>query len=665
MVPVAGALAVGALRADGSSESGRELGSGSAWFASPATGRATLLDGIGHRAGQTAAADKGDRLTVTQTRNGALVVNHDRATLARIAGATWERSTPVKIPIAASGDAVAVMVAGPAAWVVAYDQGLAQQFDPETLSWFGEPLTLPAGAHEGTAAVAPDGTLWTLGREGEVRALRNARLATTTRVAAGPEATLVMAGHRPVVVDADRHAVLALDPGSGEAAPPVTLDLPPEDRALVSGARTSPWVLAVASRAGVLHVIDLDGGTARAVNLDDPPDQRTYARPVEKDGLVFVPRTGAAERRDGTVAVVDPRAPAERRVRLRLELHLAGFALMEHDGRVWFGDGPRPGTGDHVGVITDDLRAMTADIGDPDFDGAAKSEPVPAPERAEPAPATDDPPNVPENPPNPPAVPPPGARPAPGGGPGPQPGGAPGGRPEPVRVIGPDHLHLGETGVYRFTPEPVHSSITWSAVGGDPGDRDGPTFSLTMIHPETVYIRVTLGRPDGSATPPSAPFAVQFVADPPAPEAAPPPTAAEPPATTTTTTEAPTTTARTTTTTMPRTTTTVPTTTTTVPTIAVRPTFTEKGIAVWQHVGGPYGRPNRHEGSPLQGRTSLAIDCKVHFTDPAFSSNVSEYWYRMTEPYVDDGTVYPWTIGDYFGPDDDHIVVADVPDCPG
>src|SRR3954447_13177136 len=156
VIPVLAAFAIGVVVATGGEESAKDLGSGSASFASPATGRATPPEGIGHRAGQTGAADKGDQLTVTQTHNGALVVNHDRATLARIAGATWERSTPVKIPIAASGDAVAGVVAGPGAWVVAYDQGLAQQFDPETLAWFGEPLTLPAGTRDGTAAAAPD-----------------------------------------------------------------------------------------------------------------------------------------------------------------------------------------------------------------------------------------------------------------------------------------------------------------------------------------------------------------------------------------------------------------------------------------------------------------------------------------------------------------------------
>jgi hypothetical protein len=201
-----------------------------------------------------------------------------------------------------------------------------------------------------------------------------------------------------------------------------------------------------------------------------------------------------------------------------------------------------------------------------------------------------------------------------------------------VRVIGPDRLHRGETGVYRFTPDLTHSSITWSAVGGDPGDRDGPTFSLTMIRPETVYIRVTLGRPDGSATPPSAPFAVQFVADPPAPEAAPPTTAAEPPATTTA--EAPTTTATTvpptTTTTAPPTTTTEPTTTTTEPPGTV--------LHTWSADDFPNDRYDVFEDTDTHGRKrnvfgpgeAVRVACRAKGVP--MSSNPGNWFYRISEP---------------------------------
>jgi hypothetical protein len=645
VIPVLAGFALGVAVATGGEESAKDLGSGSAWFASPSTGRAILLDGTGHRAGQSSAADKDNQLTVTQTRNGALVVNHDRATLARIAGATWERSTPVKIPIAASGDALAVVVAGQAAWALAYDQGLAQQFDPQTLAWFGEPLALPAGTRDGTAAIAPDGTLWTLGSEGEVRSLRNARLATTSRVAVGPGATLVMAGHRPVAVDTDRHSVIALDPASGEAAAPFPLDPRADDPALISGSRTSPWVLAVAPRAGVLHVVDLDGGPPRAVNLEDPPDRRTYARPVEKDGLVFVPRSGTPEGRDGRVVVVDPRAPSDGRTR-SLTLEMAGFTLMEHDGRVWFGDGRRPGTGNRVGVITDDLKAVPVDIGgDPGSDTAAKPDTAPTDESAQATPPPDStpPPSTPRpnlTPPSNPAGPtgplPPGGGRAPGGIPatGPAPGGQAGGGPPPeafeVRDArdGPpkQSLRSGETAEYTVRANFPYTSIHWTATGGDNRSDDQAVFGVRMGSTQTITIYVNLGLPRGGAR--TGVFEVRFDGAPDQPPESTTTTASTTTTTTTTPTTVPTTT--TTPTTVPTTTTTVPTTTTT------EPPGTE--LQTWPRSVFPNATYDVFDDPQTHGRhddvfgpgAAVRIECRAKGAD--LDSNPGDWFYRISAP---------------------------------
>jgi hypothetical protein len=227
----------------------------------------------------------------------------------------------------------------------------------------GPPLPLPPLAGRDDVGVAADGTLWAAGADGDVRAVHPDDTVTDTRLAGVTAGRLVVAGGEPAVFDADRSVVHRFDAAGGERSA-VPLDIPPDPDLRVGGTtdRNHRAVLLVSPATGVLTVAPFDG-PPRPVPLADPPGQRRYGDPVERDGLVFVPNLDTGE-----IKVIDPGQPIGARPPIALDRH--SFRLDVLGRRLWFVDADT----DQAGLITDDLEVHFTPLsdeigGDPDEPG--------------------------------------------------------------------------------------------------------------------------------------------------------------------------------------------------------------------------------------------------------------------------------------------------------
>ena len=211
---LAAVVIAGVVVSDAPEARSMDLGSGSAWFASRRARAAVLIDGAsGDSIKRVAGALASDQVEVEQDGSSALVVDRAAGTVARIDGATWLPSEAK--PVSSRNDAsLRVLTAGGVAWAIGQDTTLVQQFDTGDLSVIGEPQTVPNRVSG--AAVSRTGTLWVTSPTGEVRSYRDGRPVATSQVQGMRDATLVMAGDDPVLVDRVTHAAHGLDPDSGE-----------------------------------------------------------------------------------------------------------------------------------------------------------------------------------------------------------------------------------------------------------------------------------------------------------------------------------------------------------------------------------------------------------------------------------------------------------------
>ncbi|MEO5899972.1 MAG: PKD domain-containing protein [Ilumatobacteraceae bacterium] len=377
IVGVAVGLVMSGFASAGAKSIREALTPGTAWFASPATGQASLIDGpTSTRVITVDAGAPGHDLEMVQAGDDGFVVDRTAATMRRIDSATFHVDQPVTI--GASGDSLLRVEANQrAVWVISQGSTVVQQFEPETAAAIGGPLAFPGTI--ASSVITTDGTLWALDAgTGLLRSYRDDHIRSDDSVAVSAAASLVAVDDTPVIVDAANDTVRIIDPRSGRTERTACLEVPPGADLLTAGSvrRGNPWVIGVLPTIGTTQVVDIATGTCRPIPLSAPGDTPRYGPPVSHGDRVFVP-----DRVDGTVIVIEPRASTDPIVG-RIQLGLAGhrIVLFEQHSYVWFDDLDS----DTAGVIQEDLtvQLVAKTLGDgrptppPDAKGATPDDPA-------------------------------------------------------------------------------------------------------------------------------------------------------------------------------------------------------------------------------------------------------------------------------------------------
>ena len=310
------------------------LSSGTAWLASP-QGLITLVDGPSEQVigNVQPTGATGPAPAVVQQGTSALVVDQQSGTVARIDGATYAITGPQRF---GGGGPLQVLPAGPAAYVVDAQRGLALTISPTTLEQQNS-TALGVSPGPDQAVVDRNRNLWAADARGG-GLVRLDRFGGITRFAGSGDAAarLVTARGRPVLVDGAKGRAGWID-GSGTvptwACTGLRLGAAPELLPSTGSAR----VYAAVPETGRLVVVDLAAGRCSSVAL--APAGTSFGRPVADDGFVLVPDTTA-----GQAIAVDP---STGRVVAREQVLPAGtdFDLVAKDGVVFYNDvtGPRAG----------------------------------------------------------------------------------------------------------------------------------------------------------------------------------------------------------------------------------------------------------------------------------------------------------------------------------
>lgn len=348
---VVGGLIVTGLDSAGAASTQVDLAPGTAWFASPSTGRVSMIDGpTATRVVVRDVGVGGHDLEMVQAGDDGFAIDRTDGTMRRIDSSTFGVGPPVTIGVG-EDDRLQVVANRRALWAITQDGTVVQQFDPSTGMPIGGPLGFPGTVK--SAALTPDGTLWAIdATTGLVRSYSDDVTRTDTTLAMSAGATIVAAGDIPVLVDQVANSLHTLDPETARITQTSCLDLPPDADALVAGSASGvhAWVVGVLPRVGNVTIADIDADVCRPIPLGPSDDTPRYGAPVAHGSRVFIPDMTA-----GTVVVIEPGADADPIV-ARIDLGLTGhrFRLFEHHSFVWFDD-PQSDT---AGVIRDDLTAL-------------------------------------------------------------------------------------------------------------------------------------------------------------------------------------------------------------------------------------------------------------------------------------------------------------------
>ena len=348
---LAAGLVVTGLDSAGASSSQVDLAPGTAWFASPATGRVSMIDGpTSTRVVVKDATAADHNIEIVQAGDDAFVVDRTDATMRRIDSGTFEVGAPISV--GPTEDPLLRVEANAAAvWVISQSGTVVQQYDPQRGTAIGGPLSFPGTA--GSAAITPDGTLWAVdATSGLVRSFRDDITRTDRTLTMSPNASIVAVGDSPVLVDTAGNTIHVLDPSTASIDRSTCLDVPADARAAFAGstAAGSEWVIGVLPELGTAQIADIASDTCRPLALAAPTGTPAFGAPVAHGQRVFVP-----DFVDGTVVVLEPDATGDP-VIARINLGLAGhqFRLFDHHSYVWFDDIDS----DTAGVIHDDLTAQ-------------------------------------------------------------------------------------------------------------------------------------------------------------------------------------------------------------------------------------------------------------------------------------------------------------------
>ena len=234
------------------------LSSGSAWLASTAVGRVTLVDGASEQVvGSLPVAEGEASLSVVQAGVSAFVLDRIKGVLTRVDGATYEiRQAPLATEDAAG---LEVFASGSGLVVVDGSRQVASRLDPVSLRPRGAPVQVPVRPGPGQSVVDETGRLWALdatggGLVGIDPDLRNERPVRSPVGDGGSRLVLVQG--RPVMVDVTQGQVGRVD-GSGQVGPWSCLYDAAAKRSEPSG--TGLRLLGSASSERVFAAVSADG----------------------------------------------------------------------------------------------------------------------------------------------------------------------------------------------------------------------------------------------------------------------------------------------------------------------------------------------------------------------------------------------------------------------
>ena len=307
-----------------------DLALGSAWLASDATGRLTLVNGAtGVASAQIAVGPIDTRIGVAQV--GATgYASLPTGEVVRVDGANW---TTVRADVTAGPTPPELFPSGDLLYAVDADTGELGGFDARTLASRGPTTRLPAPLQPQSVTVDGSGRLWAYDADsGTVLRVEEAVRKDDVKLAPPGIGLLTVADGQPVVVVPGSGQVSLLDADSGSPEKAVAVDLPVDGTVSVAGAADRRQVVLAVGSRGRLVVCDLDtpDGCSTSVPIGAAGDD--FAPPVVVADRAYVP-----DRTTGRVVVVDlndARVLADPVV----VRDARPFELLERDGMVFFND---------------------------------------------------------------------------------------------------------------------------------------------------------------------------------------------------------------------------------------------------------------------------------------------------------------------------------------
>ncbi|WP_242423872.1 hypothetical protein [Frankia sp. EI5c] len=275
-----------------------------------------------------------------------------------------------------------ILAGGAGTYALDAAAGRVQRLAPDDLADDGPALQLPPPL--GGVAQTDDGTLWVpLRSTGAVAAVRDGAAVPLPRQVADPgnAVDIVLAGGRPVAVDATAGTLTLIAPLTGQpTAPGRSIALPRRDAppgpapapapSLLAAPRTEDGPVPVVDPASRrLFLVDVDAGTATAVDL---PGTGRPGSPLAHAGHAYVPVSDL-----GIVLDYDlDRGVFGEPVRVAATGGQARLTVTVDDGQVWINDAAGP---DAV-LINDRGRVLIAKQ-PPDLPGlpTGSARPLPAP----------------------------------------------------------------------------------------------------------------------------------------------------------------------------------------------------------------------------------------------------------------------------------------------
>jgi hypothetical protein len=271
-----------------------QMGTGSIWLPSDATGELTLFDSSTLKpAAQVPVARPGTLLQSAETGSTGYAVDEALGTIRRVDGTTLTASPPAELvkPVGTSAGRDLDIFAAPAAlYEVDEHRGLLAAADPSSLAVTGTLQSLAANTTPADTVIDQDGRLWVLNQHSGDLAwfTGSSRYVRTRVVPPGTTAVLTTSDDHPVIVAPSQQTAELLAPGTGAVEQTIPVDLRPSDTVNAVGTADTPQViLAIGSRGLVLVCSFSTAQCQPPITL--PDGAAALGQPVEASGRVFIP----------------------------------------------------------------------------------------------------------------------------------------------------------------------------------------------------------------------------------------------------------------------------------------------------------------------------------------------------------------------------------------
>lgn len=265
-------------------------------YAVDGSGLDRLNQSTGNPDAEILSLAKGTGIRVVHKDGHVYVVDPDTNTVTRVDPGTLKigPSTPPR-PGLESGR-ISVLVGGGTTALVDQDSNTVQRLDPGTLAGIGSPIKIAGGIADAPAGAVVDagGVIWVATRDAGtiVRVSRDDRAQNVPVAPSGSQVNITLVGGRPVAVDVEAGAIVAIDPSSLERSEPARMANRPSGRLVVSSTEApGPHLWLIDSGANDLHRVDL-----RSRKVEEPisldAGRIDWGQPVVHAGRVYAPNLG-------------------------------------------------------------------------------------------------------------------------------------------------------------------------------------------------------------------------------------------------------------------------------------------------------------------------------------------------------------------------------------